>query len=142
MNWLRAKLLWLLWPAKGNEGFGMCANRRYRRVMMGHYEVTITYRDTSQPDGYERTELLKMLETVRKHEALQGWKVPEPNAPPTSSLMVDLRKAQKRIEVLEEALPYVVHTSGCSHVEYCACRCDCGVEEVLEKIKTIQETST
>jgi len=39
--------------------------------------VTVTYRDTRQEDGYSREELLAMLETVRRHEALQGWKVPE-----------------------------------------------------------------
>lgn len=68
-----------IWP-DGDPGgsSGSCANRRYRQFMSGPFEVTITYRDTREPDGYSREELLEMLETVRKHEASQGWKVPEP----------------------------------------------------------------
>ena len=70
------QLLWL----KGDDhaSVGACANRRWRRFMAGPIEVTILYRDTRLDDGYSREELLEMLQTVRKHEARLGWKVPEP----------------------------------------------------------------
>jgi hypothetical protein len=34
-------------------------------------------RDTSQPDGYSREELVKMLQIIREQEKIMGWKVPE-----------------------------------------------------------------
>lgn len=71
-------VLWIRGPKGGSVG--ACANRRWHRFMSGPVEVTIAYRDTRLPDGYERTELLQMLHDVRKHEASQGWKVPEPES--------------------------------------------------------------
>lgn len=77
MDRLRWKLIGLLWPG-GAASRGRCANRVWHVVRRGPIEVTLTFRDTRQPDGYERTELLEMLRTVREHEAVQGWRVPEP----------------------------------------------------------------
>jgi hypothetical protein len=76
MSWLRLKLLAWLW-APGAQSSGACANRRWWRRMIGPCEVTITMRHTGGPDGYSREELIDMLAEVRKHEALQGWRVPD-----------------------------------------------------------------
>lgn len=54
-----------------------CANRVEIHSRFGATEVTVTFRDTTQPDGYSREELVEMLALVRHHERLQGWKVPE-----------------------------------------------------------------
>ncbi len=35
--------------------------------------VRSTFRRLSEPDGYERTELVEMLCLVRKHQRQQGW---------------------------------------------------------------------
>jgi hypothetical protein len=77
--WLRLKFVQLFWPSTAMRETGACANRKWYRGMAGPIEVTVTYRDTRQPNGYSREELLGMLENVRRHEAIQGWKVPEPN---------------------------------------------------------------
>jgi hypothetical protein len=66
-----------LWPNRPLSSSGSCANRRWWKTMSGPIEITLTYRDTRQEDGYSREELLQMLNEVRKHEAKQGWKVPE-----------------------------------------------------------------
>ena len=73
---LRMKLLiWLL--GKRWASTGTCANRKWWKRMVGPFEVTITMRHICALDGYSREELFEMLGTVRKHEALQGWCVPE-----------------------------------------------------------------
>lgn len=77
MNRLRLYLLDLLWGGK-HASTGSCANRKWQVRTFGPVEVTLTFRHTSMPDAYSREELLEMLDTVRKHEAIQGWKVPEP----------------------------------------------------------------
>lgn len=80
MNRFRVYLIDLLWGAKYSS-FGSCANRKWQIRRFGPIEATLTMRDTSKPDAYSREELLEMLATVRKHEAIQGWKVPEPYTP-------------------------------------------------------------
>jgi hypothetical protein len=75
IDWFRIRLILWLWPSRSD--FMSCANRRQYRVTFGRFEITMLLRDISQPDGYERTELLQMLQTVRRHEAYMGWKVPE-----------------------------------------------------------------
>lgn len=74
---LRLTLIKWLWPKKGISS-GTCANRRWWSFTRGPVEVTLTMRHMGIPDGYSREELLEMLHTVRKHEKIQGWKVPEP----------------------------------------------------------------
>lgn len=59
-----------------------CANRKVITSHCGVYEVTLTFRDMSAPDGYSREELVHMLDTVREHEVRQGWRVPEPRIEP------------------------------------------------------------
>lgn len=76
---LRLKLVDLLWPSNVMATAGACANRRWRRGMAGPIEITVTYRDTRQPDGHSREELVEMLATIRKCEAEMGWRVPEPS---------------------------------------------------------------
>jgi hypothetical protein len=61
-----------------SQEYSLCANRRTSRVTFGPIEVTITCRDTREPDGYERTELYRMLHLIRSEEIRQNWKVPEP----------------------------------------------------------------
>lgn len=78
MGWWRLKLILWLWPKRAVGSTYSCANRRARTTTCGSYEITLGIRDTSRPDGYERTELLRMLREVRKHEAEQRWRVPEP----------------------------------------------------------------
>lgn len=81
MSRWRYFLLWLcglIYPAGGGHGeIGSCANRRWRRFMAGPIEATISYRDTRMADGYSREELFEMLETVRREETAQGWRVPD-----------------------------------------------------------------
>jgi hypothetical protein len=47
-------------------------------VWVDYLEVTVTVRDTREPDSYEPEELSEMLKTVREHERRRGWRVPEP----------------------------------------------------------------
>jgi hypothetical protein len=75
ITWLRLWLACRLWPRGGSVG--ACANRSWRTTTVGPLEYRLLVRDTSRPDGYERTELLTMLREVRKHEGLTGWRVPE-----------------------------------------------------------------
>lgn len=57
----------------------LCANRLTRILRLGPVEVTLIFRDTSQSDGYERTEVYRMLRCVRQEEARQNWICPEPD---------------------------------------------------------------
>lgn len=75
---LRLLLIMRLWPNRGEVG--ACANRRWRRQRCGAYEMTLEMRFLNAPDGYAREELYEMLCLIRKHEAIMGWKVPEPEA--------------------------------------------------------------
>jgi hypothetical protein len=78
MRWWQFKLM--LWLAKfGRRSTLVCANRWESVSRCGPFEVTVTVRDTTKPDGYSREELLMMPETVREHEAEQGRQVPEPS---------------------------------------------------------------
>ena len=88
----------------GGGSYGSCANRHTRVCRFGPLEraepagsagcvasweglgtlpgfpsqmMTIVVRDTREPDGYSREELMEMLKTIREQEDLQGWKVPE-----------------------------------------------------------------
>lgn len=71
-------LLALLRRLEGPGGLTLCANRRTRTWLLGEHELTFTWRDTRQPDGYSREELYRMLKLVRDHEHLQEWRCPEP----------------------------------------------------------------
>lgn len=75
-DWQLRLMLWLV--KFGRRSTFTCANRWESKSRCGKYEVTVGVRDTAKPDGYSREELLVMLHTVRKHEVLQGWRVPEP----------------------------------------------------------------
>jgi hypothetical protein len=77
MSWFRLKLIMFLWPSRSS--FGVCANRHWRNATCGPYEIELIMRDTRQPNGYSREELVEMLRTIRKHEAYMGWRVPEPS---------------------------------------------------------------
>ena len=80
MRGLRGWWLWviaLVWPSRTSAG--VCGNRAWQTAMLGTLEVSLTLRETSVSDGYSREELLEMLQTVRRHEKIQGWKVPEPS---------------------------------------------------------------
>jgi hypothetical protein len=59
------------------SGGKRCANRFEQTVTLKDREITLIVKDTTQPDGYGREELYEMLELIRKHERIQGWKVPE-----------------------------------------------------------------
>ena len=67
----------MLWP--GHTSWGICGNRIWLRSPFGLLDVTLTIRDTTIPDAYSREELLEMVQTVRRHEKIQEWKVPEPS---------------------------------------------------------------
>lgn len=58
-----------------------CANRTIWTFTEGHEEVTVIRRDLNRADGHSREELMEMLATIRREEALTGWKVPEPEVP-------------------------------------------------------------
>lgn len=67
------------WRQSSRVGGTMwCANRQVRTVMLGSTEVTVTLRDTKEPDAYSREEIYRMFQTVRENEQRMGWKVPEP----------------------------------------------------------------
>lgn len=55
-----------------------CANRTVYKFQLGSYEYTLTKRDVREADGYERTEVLGLLRTVRAAERVQKWTCPEP----------------------------------------------------------------
>lgn len=55
-----------------------CANRTVYRFELGRKEYTLTIRDLDEADGYERTEVLGLLRTVRAAERVQRWQCPEP----------------------------------------------------------------
>lgn len=55
-----------------------CANRYESTRSFGPLEVRVVTRDTREPDGYSREELVMMLQLVRSEERRQGWRVPEP----------------------------------------------------------------
>jgi hypothetical protein len=57
--------------------FGACANRILYTCWFGPLEMSIVIRNTREPDGYSREELVAMLDLVRKYEKKQGWTVPE-----------------------------------------------------------------
>jgi hypothetical protein len=54
------------------------ANRYITVALLDYLEVTLTVRDTREPDAYAPDELIEMLKKVREHERRQGWRVPEP----------------------------------------------------------------
>lgn len=81
MNRWKTKFWWWILhkvPLKGLSG--RTGNRFYKKGMLGPIEVTITDRDTREPDGYSREELLRMLQLIRSEEERHQWKVPEPVA--------------------------------------------------------------
>jgi hypothetical protein len=77
-RWLWYKLLRFALRRAGPTSTFSCANRYETTHAFGPLEVRVVTRDTREPDGYCREELLQMLRLVRSEEARQGWKVPEP----------------------------------------------------------------
>ena len=79
--WLRA-FIWLVRhaPPPIRRSVAFVGNRTTWTLTTGVQEWTTCSRRTNQPDAYTREELVEMLETIRKHEAVQGWRVPEPGA--------------------------------------------------------------
>jgi len=79
---IRAGILSWLWDVAAGDAdsVGSCANRRWSKKTVGSIEFIFIRRYKGMADGYSREELVEMLETVRKHEHLMGWKVPEPAA--------------------------------------------------------------
>ena len=59
-------------------GVTHCANRVVYTTTLGNYEYTLTRRDLTEADGFERTEVFRLLRTVRAAERVQHWQCPEP----------------------------------------------------------------
>lgn len=76
--WQRLKFAWQVSRIIPTR-WSMVGNRTIEVGMVGTLEVTTIVRETSQPDGYSREELLSMLRLIRTHEEFQHWKVPEPH---------------------------------------------------------------
>lgn len=66
-----------------------CANRYEAGLTVNGYELFVQLRDLRRPDGFERTEVLLMLQKVRMAEAMQGWKCPDPGMPKRGQLILD-----------------------------------------------------
>lgn len=82
--WLFRKALRGSQQALRQGSNGWCANRAWTKLdINGKIEITVTWRDLRKPDAYSREELVKMLREVRKHEAIQHWKTPDPSLPHT-----------------------------------------------------------
>ena len=64
---------------RAGRSSGACANRYMYTCWFGPLEMSITIRDTKEPDGYSREELVEMLAIIRAQETQQEWKVPEPS---------------------------------------------------------------
>lgn len=92
--WLRLKRFFafrvVLWAMdKTQSGWGRCANRSWAEFVLGGLELSVRVRDLRQPDGYERTQVLRMFQEVRRAEATQGWTCPDPGAPKRGKLIID-----------------------------------------------------
>lgn len=90
----RLRAIWALrmvvWAARlAKSGWGHCANRAKMDFEVGPLEVFIQLRDRREPDGYERTEVLRMLQKVRMAEAVQGWECPDPGPAKRGQLVYD-----------------------------------------------------
>lgn len=70
--WNRILLAWIIITRRWAE-WKVCANRFEIKGYSKTWEVVCRFRDTTQPDGYERTELLEMLRTVRQFQRQQNW---------------------------------------------------------------------
>lgn len=55
------------------------ANRTVYKFTLGDNEYTMTRRDLTEPDGYERTEVFRLLCIVRACELAQGFRCPRPS---------------------------------------------------------------
>lgn len=55
----------------------ICSGRTTRKYNSTGFEITVIYRDKSEPRLYSREELVLMLKTIRENEVAQNWKVPE-----------------------------------------------------------------
>src|SRR5262245_22510561 len=87
-QWLGMRLV--LWAASwSGSGWGRCANRHWIEMDLAGRELLVQLRDLRQPDGYERTEVLRMLQKVRMAEAMHGWTCPDPGAPKYGLLVCD-----------------------------------------------------
>src|ERR1041384_1054290 len=65
-------------------------NRHTRTGKLGQFTVTITFRDTAQPDGYSHTDLYRMLTAIRRAEKDSGLRIPEPGQFTIESGPIDL----------------------------------------------------
>ncbi len=80
----------VLWAMRfARSGWGICANRHEGSFEFAGRELFIRVRDLRKPDGYERTEVMLMLQKVRMAEAVQGWTCPDPGAPKRGKLICD-----------------------------------------------------
>lgn len=81
-------IVWAMRFARG--GWGWCANRSAGEFTTADgLEVFVRFRNRRQPDGYERTEVLRMLQTVRLEEARQEWECPDPGPAKRGQLVYD-----------------------------------------------------
>lgn len=76
--WKRLRFLWAMSKVVPTQ-WSIVGNRSIEKGVVDGIEVTITIRNTLQPDAYSREELYQMFELIRKHEKIQGWRVPDPD---------------------------------------------------------------
>lgn len=76
-RWQEKFWWYLLRKFTANRSTSICGNRHVKVSMLGCMEITITFRDTRDPDGYSREDLLEMLRLIRKHEMIQNWRTPD-----------------------------------------------------------------
>jgi hypothetical protein len=90
INKLKTKFwMWVLFKFPVTRR-GNCANRHTRTGKLGQFTVTITFRDTAQPDGYSHTDLYRMLTAIRRAEKDSGLRIPEPGQFTIESGPIDL----------------------------------------------------
>ena len=78
---------WAMNFAQGSAKF--CGNRVEFSASIDGQELFVRVRDLRKPSGYERTEVLEMLRSVRMHEARSGWTCPDPGKPKRGQLVYD-----------------------------------------------------
>ena len=59
-------------------GWGACGNRTWKCFRVGGHDIEVVVFDIMRPNGNERTEIYRMLKSVREQEIIQDWKCPEP----------------------------------------------------------------
>jgi len=80
----------VLWAMRwARSSWGSCGQRYESSLTIGGRRLFVQVRHLDQPDRYSREELVRMLETVRKAEADQGWKCPDPGTPKRGAILYD-----------------------------------------------------